>query len=96
MTDDKSKIPETIRKDIPKQSYEMPGPGGQSVRQERFEHQLAKDRETAQDKGKNNFVANERKAFVISKENVRERTSGRLKEEFSRTNNRNNDKDRGR
>lgn len=63
-----SKIPEAIKKDAPKKTFEMPGPDGQKMRRQIFDAQLDKDRTTAKSAQIKNFRDKQRSPSVISKE----------------------------
>ena len=62
------KVPEAIKKYTPRQTLEMPGPGGQKVRRTEFGIQLDKDRATAKAEQKNIPSDKQKSSPVVSKE----------------------------
>jgi hypothetical protein len=77
-------IPEAIQKDQPKQTLEMPGPGGDAQRKATFNSQLSDDRAAARSASIEK-IADRKAAFEVSKEHVREGTHGKLAPEFERS-----------
>ena len=62
------KVPEDIKNYQPRQTLEMPGPGGQKVRRREFDIQLDKDRATAKAEQKNIPSDKQKSSPVVSKE----------------------------
>jgi hypothetical protein len=75
-------ISESIKKDAPKQTYEMPGPLGASVRKAEAQKQFTKDYAASNSDRAKNFSDKQKSNLVLSKEDVVNQTKGILGKEF--------------
>ena len=82
------RLPESIKKDAPKKTFEMPGPLGAAMRQEKASMVFAKDHALSTATRAKNFTDKQKASPVISKENVKEGSQNLLGKTF-------NDKSRG-
>jgi hypothetical protein len=80
---DIEKMPEAIKKDTPKVTYEMPGPLGNSCRKEMSAAQMPKDYETANAARAKNFGDKDTGSKAPSLDNVREGSKNMLNQNFN-------------
>lgn len=83
MNDKDGKIPDAIKKTVPKHTLEMPGPLGAAVRRQAFNAQIKKDYEKSNEARAKNFADKSKDSMSISKEHVREGARGMLSARFN-------------
>lgn len=76
------KLSDSIKRDAPKLTHEMPGPFGAAVRKVEAYKQLSKDYATSNAARAKNLTDKSKSNLMISKENVQNRQGGQLTKEF--------------